>query len=136
MAEMDAKTMLIELRGKLDRAKAVYDMASARNVANLDAAARVDLDIAYQAAWLNFSCVEREYRNAIEKAIDLIGGPRALGQRLGVSRQAVNKWRQLKRLPRTDWTGETNYAEQIEALTGGVVTRNELLATLTRKDAA
>ena len=69
MAEMDAKTMLIELRGKLDRAKAVYDMASARNVANLDAAARVDSDIAYQAAWLNFSRVEGKYRAAIEKAI-------------------------------------------------------------------
>ena len=70
MAEMDARARLVELRGKLDRAKAVYGVASARNVANLDAAARVDLDIAYQAAWLNFSCVEREYRNAIEKAID------------------------------------------------------------------
>ena len=69
MAEMDARTTLVELREKLDRAKAVYDVVSARNVANLDAAARVDSDIAYQAAWLDFSRVEGEYRAAIEKAI-------------------------------------------------------------------
>ena len=74
--------------------------------------------------------------DALEKAIDILGGPRALGKHLGKSRQAVNKWRQLKRLPRTDWTGETNYAEQIEALTDGAVTRDELLATLPRKEAA
>ena len=69
MAEMDARTMLVELREKLDRAKAVYDVATARNVANLDAEARVDSDIAYQAAWLDFSRIEREYRTAIEKEI-------------------------------------------------------------------
>lgn len=74
--------------------------------------------------------------DALEKAIDMIGGPRALGKHLGKSRQAVNKWRRLKRLPRTDWTGETNYAEQIEALTDGAVTRDELLASLPRKEAA
>ena len=73
---------------------------------------------------------------ALEKAIEIIGGPLALGRCLGKSRQAVNKWRRLKRLPRTDWTGETNYAEQIEAATNGAVTREELLASLPRKEAA
>jgi len=31
----------------------------------------------------------------------------------GVSRQAVYKWLLANKLPRTEWTGETNYAEKI-----------------------
>lgn len=31
-------------------------------------------------------------------------------------------------MPRTEWTGETGYAEKIEAVTAGKVTRADLLA--------
>lgn len=31
-------------------------------------------------------------------------------------------------MPRTEWTGETDYAAQIQALTGGQVSREALLA--------
>lgn len=32
----------------------------------------------------------------------------------------VHKWKSRNRLPRTEWTGETNYAETIAKLHGGV----------------
>jgi hypothetical protein len=47
---------------------------------------------------------------------------------LGVSRQAVFKWLQAGRMPRTEWTGETTYSETIEVLTAGAVTKAMLLA--------
>jgi hypothetical protein len=44
-----------------------------------------------------------------------------------VSYQAVKKWEKAGRLPRTEWTGETNYSTVIERLTDGKVTRGDLL---------
>jgi hypothetical protein len=65
--------------------------------------------------------------NLITKAISLVGlGVLAKG--LGISGQAVRKWEAAGRLPRTEWTGETNYSESIEMLTGGEVTKADLLA--------
>jgi hypothetical protein len=32
----------------------------------------------------------------------------------------VHKWKSRNRLPRTEWTGETNYAETIARLHGGI----------------
>jgi hypothetical protein len=51
-----------------------------------------------------------------------------LANALGVSGQAVRKWQAAGRLPRTEWTGETTYAARIEELTGGRVTKAELLS--------
>lgn len=45
----------------------------------------------------------------------------------GVSYQSVRKWEKLGRLPRTEWTGETNYSESIERITGGKVSKVALL---------
>lgn len=53
----------------------------------------------------------------------------------GVTRRAVIKWVAAGHLPRTEWTGETEYADAIERLTEGKVTRDQLLATRTRKAA-
>lgn len=65
--------------------------------------------------------------NLITQAIELVG----LGQlatACGVTYQALRKWEKARRLPRTDWTGETNYAASIEAATDGVVSRGALMA--------
>lgn len=51
-----------------------------------------------------------------------------LAKGCGVSYQAIHKWEKVRRMPRTEWTGETTYSERIEGLTGGVVTREQLLA--------
>lgn len=55
-------------------------------------------------------------------------GLTVLSRELGVSHQAVQKWRKARRMPRTEWTGETTYWQTIQTLTGNEVTREQLLA--------
>jgi predicted site-specific integrase-resolvase len=62
----------------------------------------------------------------IERAIELVG-LQPLADGLGIEYQAVRKWQKAGQLPRTEWTGETRYAETIEKLTGGRVTKERLL---------
>ena len=65
--------------------------------------------------------------NIVERAIDLAGGPRMVAMALGLSRQAVDKWIAQGHLPRTEWTGETDYAGSLELMTDFAVTRYDLL---------
>lgn len=70
----------------------------------------------------------------LARAFEILGGPsgvlRAL-QAEGVDRirtaWAVNKWLRAGRLPRTEYTGETNYAAALERATKGQVTAEALL---------
>lgn len=65
----------------------------------------------------------------IQKVIDIVGlAP--LARELGVTYQAIRRWQKQGRLPRTEWTGETEYASTMEKLSGGQVTREQLLAVL------
>lgn len=58
-------------------------------------------------------------------AIKLIGlQPLASG--CGVTYQALRKW-QRQGLPRSEWSGETTYAETIERMTEGRITKAALL---------
>jgi len=64
--------------------------------------------------------------NLITKAISITGlSPLAKG--CTVSYQAVRRWEAANRLPRTELTGETNYAQRIAKLTGNKITRRQLL---------
>ena len=64
--------------------------------------------------------------NPITEAIEVIG-VRELAKQCGLmSYQAVLKW-QEKGLPRTEWTGETNYSAVIERLTKKKISRSRLL---------
>ena len=64
--------------------------------------------------------------NPVTEAIEILGlRPLADGCKLK-SYQAVKKW-EKNGLPRTEWTGETNYSENIESLTNGQVTKERLL---------
>ena len=71
--------------------------------------------------------------NLITLAITFAGPARLAGLRrisnaCGLkSYQAVLKWEAAGCLPRTEWTGETNYSQIIEQVTGGKVTRKALL---------
>jgi predicted site-specific integrase-resolvase len=65
--------------------------------------------------------------NLITEAIEIVG-LQPLADGLGVTYQAIRKWEKAGRLPRTEWTGETNYAALIERLTKRRVTRKALLA--------
>lgn len=70
--------------------------------------------------------------NLISKSIAIVG-LRALARFCGVTPQAIYKWETKGSLPRTDWTGETDYASRIEEATKGVITRDQLL-NLKRSD--
>lgn len=50
-----------------------------------------------------------------------------LARACDVSYQAVRKWLMAGRLPRTEWTRETDYSGTIERLTNGHVTKAMLL---------
>jgi hypothetical protein len=67
-------------------------------------------------------------QNLITQAIDYIGLTK-MATACGKSYQAVRKWEKAGRLPRTEWTGETNYAAIIERESGGKITRDMLLNT-------
>ncbi len=63
----------------------------------------------------------------IEDAVSKVGLA-CLARELKLSHQAIRKWQRARRMPRTEWTGETKYSSLIEQLTGGAVTRAMLLA--------
>lgn len=69
----------------------------------------------------------------IDRVFDLLGGPTGVLKVLraaGIDIKtpwAVNKWRRAGRLPRTEYTGETNYARVLAAAVDGQVTAEQLL---------
>ena len=68
------------------------------------------------------------HENLLTQAIALVGLAR-LARELNVSYQAIRKWEKAGRLPRTEWTGETNYGAVIEKLTEGKVKKSALLGS-------
>jgi len=52
-----------------------------------------------------------DFPSAIAFAFEAVGGIGAAAKVCNRSYQALNKWRQAGCLPRTDYTGETQYAE-------------------------
>lgn len=75
----------------------------------------------------------------ITEAIAAVG-LQSLAKACGVTYQALRKWESRGRLPRTEWTGETNYAAAISAACAekGVVITEAELKTITpcQKEAA
>ncbi len=64
--------------------------------------------------------------NMLREAITSIGVQK-ISNRCKVSVRAVYKWCEKGVLPRTEYTGETNYAEQIETLSEGKYSKEQLL---------
>lgn len=62
----------------------------------------------------------------LAKAIGGIGLSQ-MASHLGLTYQAIRKWEAAGRLPRTEWTGETDYATRIAGMQGCPVTREELM---------
>ncbi len=52
-----------------------------------------------------------EFQNPIAFAFEAVGGIGAAAKICKKSYQALHKWRLASSLPRTDYTGETRYAE-------------------------
>lgn len=59
-----------------------------------------------------------------------------LARGCGVTHQAVRKWQAARRMPRTEWTGESNYSARIELMTQGAVKRQALMAAWPALDGA
>ena len=62
----------------------------------------------------------------IKKAVKLIGRS-ALSKAIGVTQPGIIRWEKNGRMPRTEWTGETNYCEVIVKMSKGEVKRKDLL---------
>ena len=54
-------------------------------------------------------------------------GNRGLARRLGIAYQSINQWHSKNRLPRTEYTGETFYALEIQRMTNGKIKIEDLL---------
>lgn len=66
-------------------------------------------------------------KTGLDRAIDLAGGQTAIANIVGLTPQAIQKWVANGCMPRTEWTGETNYAEQIAQFLHFKVTKSEML---------
>ncbi|MGE4529791.1 MAG: YdaS family helix-turn-helix protein [Acidithiobacillus sp.] len=66
------------------------------------------------------------------RAKSLLGSYNALGRVCSVSGKAVMKWVAAGRLPRTEYTGETRYAEMIQNATNGAITCKDLRPDIPR----
>ena len=65
--------------------------------------------------------------NPIQLAIDAVGGRTSAAALLGISYVAVRKMAEKGVLPRTDYTGETKYAEIFAKNSKGKLTKEWLL---------
>lgn len=80
-------------------------------------------------------------KKPLERVFELLGGPTGVLKALraaGIEIKtpwAVNKWLRAGRLPRTEYTGETNYAQVLERAVGGQVTAAAMLEQGKRRDA-
>jgi hypothetical protein len=77
------------------------------------------------------------YSTNLNKARDILGSYDAIGKVCGgLSGKAVMKWRNNGRPPRTEYTGETKYAEKIAEATGYKVKVADLLPGINQDNAA
>lgn len=65
--------------------------------------------------------------NIITQLIEHFGLSQLAGV-CGVTYQAVRKWERRGCLPRSEWTGETEYASKIATASAGVFTAEQLLS--------
>lgn len=70
------------------------------------------------------------YSEKLNEAKNILGSFSAVGKLCGVSGNAVMKWIAAGKPPRTEYTGETNYAELISAAVDGKVSKDDLLPNI------
>lgn len=51
--------------------------------------------------------------SALSRAVEAVGGPISAAKACRISRQAIDRWLTRGVLPRTEYTGETNYAVRL-----------------------
>lgn len=73
--------------------------------------------------------------HSLRDLFDRVGGMEAAAEACGVSVRALYKWSRRDSLPRTEYTGETQYAEALSALCSGV-TADEIRKAFLPKNVA
>lgn len=71
--------------------------------------------------------------NPIVLAKNELGSFSAISRACQVSRVTVTRWHQQGRLPRTDYTGETDYWKKIRNAANGALTKEQLLPCYSAK---
>tara|TARA_R110002049_G_scaffold282589_2_gene462424 strand:- start:5289 stop:5516 length:228 start_codon:yes stop_codon:yes gene_type:complete len=74
--------------------------------------------------------------NHLTIAFKKVGGAQVVAEVCGKSVRAVYKWLDKGKLPRTEYTGETTYAQKISALPNADFTADELLHPESSSEAA
>ncbi|SDS19995.1 hypothetical protein SAMN05216421_1085 [Halopseudomonas xinjiangensis] len=74
--------------------------------------------------------------SSIKLAIQKAGGPARAAQLCGISSRAIYKWISSGSLPRTEYTGETDYAQRLAAASEGAFTAEWLLEEASPSKAA
>jgi len=72
------------------------------------------------------------YTETLNDAAKKAGGFEALGRACKLTGKAIKKWAELGRPPRTEYTGETHYAQIISAFVDGAVTVEDLLPDISQ----
>ena len=75
-----------------------------------------------------------EYQKTLDKIRKILGSYAAIGAVCGISGRAVKKWHAAGHPPRTEYTGETNYAEAILKAIDYVITKPPLLPKIDKHD--
>lgn len=65
--------------------------------------------------------------NSLSDAVALVGGPSSAAEACGRSTRAIYKWLSKGALPRTEYSGETNYAKCLADRAEGKFTADRLL---------
>lgn len=71
----------------------------------------------------------------MQKAINAVGGRTKAASLLGISYVAVRKMEEKGALPRTDYTGETSYAQTLASNSNGLISRDWLMDKANPKNA-
>jgi hypothetical protein len=72
------------------------------------------------------------YSENLTKVKDILGSYDAIGRACGVSGKAVMKWHKKGKPPRTEYTGETSYADILEKECSGAVKKEGLLPSFSQ----
>lgn len=70
------------------------------------------------------------YTEKLIEAKNILGSFAKVGKLCNVSGKAVMKWASAGKPPRTEYSGETNYAEIISAAVHGKVSKDDLLPVI------